>query len=131
MPDTIAAMIAEVNAAGYYFNNLFQLQDGSWRCNLRSEVMTPSWSQFGNGPDPATAVAETLAKLQAEKPKFRPKALLSDDPDISIPEFLKRHRPVIDPDKEREADAIAQAAGLLPDAMDLIGGAPAQADDLI
>lgn len=117
MKDTIAAMIAEVNATHYYFNNLFQLQDGSWRCNLRSDVMIPSWSQFGNGADPVSAVAECLAKLQADKPKFRPTPIAGEI-DIVIPEFLRRY-------KTESIDPVVEAG-----AVDLVGE-PAEADDLV
>lgn len=89
MTDTIAAMIVEVNAAGYFFNNLFQLQDGKWRCNLRSELMVPSHTEYGSGPDPVTAVAQALRKLQADKPQRRLDA--AELIELDIPAFLRRY----------------------------------------
>lgn len=125
--DTIAGMIAEVNAAGYFFNNLFQLQDGKWRCNLRSEVMVPSHSEFGTGPDPTTAVAEALRRMQADKPQRRAGA--DELTELDIPAFLRRHKdggvvgaPAPAPDLPGETRVAVD---------DLVGGAAAQADDLV
>lgn len=129
MTDTIAEMIQQANDAGYTFNNLFQLQDGSWRCNLRSELKVPAYVDFGNGPDPVSAIKATIKKMHDAAPRPR------NDPEteekrvgdgLDVLGFLKKPAPYTD--AESIAAAHADAAG---GDDDLIGGDPALTDDLI
>lgn len=122
MTDTIAEVIAQVNAAGYYFNNLFQLQTGQWRCNLRSDIMIPSHTDYGTGQDPETAVAEALRKMLADNP--RPSTGGPDNGDLQIPAFLKRQP------KTKPAPRLTSAETGDP-TDDLIGGSDSNNDDLV
>lgn len=60
-------MFAEIEAAGCIVNNLFQLTDGTWRCNLR--FRDPARAQanwvyeYSDAPTPEGAVMLTLRKF--------------------------------------------------------------------
>ena len=56
---------------GLKVNNLFQLQSGAWRCNLR--VDHPGaviLFNYGEGPDPFLATIAAWAKLQTDKGSY-------------------------------------------------------------
>jgi len=119
MSDPIALVIAQVNAAGYYFNNLFQLASGQWRCNLRSDIMIPSHTDYGTGPDPVTAVHEALRKMLADRP--REKVIVEDETAFDIPAFLRRQQVVIADDDLIGGPAPNNVAYADEDLGDLIG----------
>lgn len=51
-------LLAEIADRGFLVNNLFQLDDGSWQCNLRSpDHLFTDWSR---GPTPIIALSLAL-----------------------------------------------------------------------
>lgn len=56
---TLEQAFDSVKAAGLLFNNLFQLDNGMWRCNLRSST---DWFAFGEGVTPSLAIAAATKK---------------------------------------------------------------------
>lgn len=61
---SIEKIVADMNAAGFKINNLFQLDEGFWRCNLRSDRTGGTFYDFANG----TTMLDALRKA-AEKTK--------------------------------------------------------------
>lgn len=63
---SIESQIKTINAAGYKINNLFQLDENFWRCNVRGPDQT--FSEFGNGDTPEAALIEVQRKMKKIKP---------------------------------------------------------------
>lgn len=59
-PKTIEAALAAIAAKGYALHNLFQLEDRSWRANIRD--VSDHYYEFGDG---ATPTAALMAALEA------------------------------------------------------------------
>lgn len=59
---SIESQIKAINDAGYKINNLFQLDEDFWRCNVRGPDHT--FSEFGNGDTPETALIEVQRKMK-------------------------------------------------------------------
>lgn len=70
-------LIAEANEAGWLLNNLFQLSDGSFRANLRSDTHA---TLFGEGQTPEEALASALTS--AIVPIATPKLTFSRAPTL-------------------------------------------------
>jgi len=79
---TLEELLEEVKDRGLLVNNLFQLDDGSWQCNLR-KVDGVQWvcCAFALEPTPHAAILEALSKpldfpaievglLPADKPRL-------------------------------------------------------------
>ena len=62
-------IIKKINANGYHINNLFQLDPGYWRCNLRDNE-SECFFNFAEGKTPKEALVKALAKTE-EKPVKR------------------------------------------------------------
>lgn len=75
---TLESLIAEVNAAGFSFNNLFETAPGKWQCNLRT-ADDRNFAGYGYGASPVEAVAAAF-----DQAKRLPK-----DP-MEVPGFLQR-----------------------------------------
>jgi hypothetical protein len=50
-------------ARGVRFNNLFQLDSGAWRCNLRSTGAVECY-EFGDGASPSAAILAALSRVK-------------------------------------------------------------------
>lgn len=59
------AVLGTFSAAGVKCNNLFQLDDGTWRCNVRDAQGT---YEFFDHPDAIEAMKGALAKVGIEAP---------------------------------------------------------------
>jgi hypothetical protein len=62
---SLPAILAEVSAQGWLVNNLFQLDDGSWRADLRDATR---FTRFGNGPTPSAALDAALDAMTFDRP---------------------------------------------------------------
>lgn len=60
----------EIKRRGLRLNNLFQLNSGMWRANVRS-ADSLTFFEFGNGVDPSHALEEALRKSQDFAPVVR------------------------------------------------------------
>lgn len=56
-------MPLELAREGLLLNNLFQLNDGTWRANVRSKENSLVF-EFGNGPTPAAAFANAISRFR-------------------------------------------------------------------
>ena len=68
-------VIKELNARGFRVNNLFQLDETYWRCNLRG--IEETFFDFAEGKTPQEALQKALAKT-----KNPPKKVVEDFSDI-------------------------------------------------
>ena len=57
------ATIKKINANGYRINNLFQLDPGYWRCNLR-DTKSECFFDFAKGETAKEALINALAKTK-------------------------------------------------------------------
>ena len=65
---TIDDLVFEIQLEGLSVNNLFQLEDGSWRANLRgwpNEKHTEYFHEFATGPGPTEALEEAFEKAKS------------------------------------------------------------------
>lgn len=77
-------LFAEIAESNWLVSNLFQLADGSWQANLRSETHHTGW---GQGPSPAIAlsiaidlIAEAIESAPTEPTCVSTLALPSHEP---------------------------------------------------
>jgi len=68
--ETIEHWLREVKRRGLRVNNLFHLNSGMWRCNVRA-ADNSHFYEFGNGVDPQHAIEEALARVDAAR-KVKP-----------------------------------------------------------
>lgn len=62
-------IIKELNKNGFRINNLFQLGDGFWRCNVRKDNRdgtAGAFFEFANGTTAEEALYEALAKTKCK-----------------------------------------------------------------
>lgn len=58
-------LFAELAGDGWLVNNLYQLDDGSWRCNLRRPDTDGDWfTVFAEAPSAYDAIAECMDQRQ-------------------------------------------------------------------
>jgi hypothetical protein len=62
---TLEDLVAELYRSGLRLNNLFQLQDGTWRCNVRSNNEAHGWNYF-DAETPSAAVRGAILKASTE-----------------------------------------------------------------
>ena len=62
---TLETVLAEILERGWLVNNLFQLSDGSWQANLRTNLLA---TEFANGATPLEALALCIDKLECTVP---------------------------------------------------------------
>ena len=63
---TLEQAFAEVSAAGFVVNNLFQIDQATkWKCNLMS-VDARHYGDYGIDEQPAVAVMAALAKMKTD-----------------------------------------------------------------
>lgn len=80
---TIEQLLSEVQSSGLLVNNLFQLDDGGWRCSLRDES---GGYGFGDGEDAAAAIRSALFSAKnGNCSSFIENAIAED----ALAEFLK------------------------------------------
>ena len=57
---TLDQLVKEVQEQGFLINNLFQLEDGSWRCSLlqllKSQPISKGFYEYGDGSTPEDAL---------------------------------------------------------------------------
>jgi len=59
---TLEELIAYCEDEGFRLNNLFQLDDGSWQANLRSDDEN-TFHEFGQGPTHREALVAAMLKI--------------------------------------------------------------------
>ena len=65
-------LFADLASEGLKVNNLFQLQSGHWRCNLRADHPgAVILFNYGEGPDPYLAVIAAWARLATDKGSYQ------------------------------------------------------------
>ena len=62
---TLETVLAEILDRGWLVNNLFQLSDGSWQANLRTNLLA---TEFAYGATPLEALALCIDKLERTVP---------------------------------------------------------------
>jgi len=87
MPCTLDELLAEITHAKLRVSNLFQLDDGTWRCNLRNSTLAFS---FYDHPNPTAAVrgAIALAQHQSGVPLRTNKPRTSSEPKLTGKDLL-------------------------------------------
>lgn len=66
--DNFDDALAEVHAAGYVIQNLFQRDSGGWQANLRAEG-AKTYSEFGIASTPHGAMLAALVGAEPVRPK--------------------------------------------------------------
>lgn len=80
MSHSIEELFAEIGEMGWLVNNLYQLDDGSWRANIRRGQW---FTQFGKGDSPMEAMSEAMDKMSsAEESKEEAQTKVYDGPEI-------------------------------------------------
>lgn len=70
---TIEDLLAEIAERNWLLNNLFQLSDGSWQANLRSDTHYTDW---GRGSTPQEALSRAINNLSITY-KFEDRPVIS------------------------------------------------------
>lgn len=60
-------LFSDLAADGLRINNLFQLDSGHWRCNLRDDRFDTKMFTYGEGPDPYLAVLAAWGTLETNR----------------------------------------------------------------
>lgn len=58
---SLDSLLEECSASGWLLNNLFRLDDGEWRANLRS--VDGRFTEFGKGESASEALERTMSKI--------------------------------------------------------------------
>lgn len=58
---SVDELLLEIEERGWLLNNLFQRDDGSWQCNLRTVT---HHTAYGKGPSPDLALAEAIDAIE-------------------------------------------------------------------
>ena len=84
--ETIEQWLREVKRRGLRVNNLFHLDSGMWRCNLRTAgpPARTDYYEFGNGVDPQHAIEQALGKVTAAM-KVKPGAAHDPERPPNVP----------------------------------------------
>jgi hypothetical protein len=61
MGQGISTLLDEIADRGWFLNNLFQRNDGSWRCNLRDYTVATGW---GQGHSSTVAIEAAMASSE-------------------------------------------------------------------
>ena len=78
--DLLNALIDDVLLDGLLFNNLFQIGDRTWQCNLRLASDSTCF-HFGRGATPVEAITQARLKVDKLRPKVAPPVVDDDDDD--------------------------------------------------
>lgn len=62
---SLESLISELRDRGWRVNNLFELDDGSWQANLRTNLLA---TEFAYGDSPLEALALCIDKLERTVP---------------------------------------------------------------
>lgn len=70
--DELAALLAQVVDSGWRVNNLFQFNDGMWRCNLRYQTQNRGetithYHEFADAATPEEAVKSAIWNMQQKR----------------------------------------------------------------
>lgn len=93
---TTDEILAEIAESGWLINNLFQLSDGTWRANLRTEEYV---THFGEGPTPAIALDEALVSVNSALKIHQPAITHSVEAKLSLADLIRVHTSSVQPAK--------------------------------
>lgn len=65
----LSDLITSANSSGFLISNLFQLSDGSWQANLRTETYV---TEFGRGFTPEEALSDAIDRIETKLPFVQP-----------------------------------------------------------
>jgi hypothetical protein len=71
--DDLSALLAQVVESGWRVNNLFQFNDGKWRCNLRFQTQNRGgdtithYHEFADADTPVEAVQSAIWNMQQRR----------------------------------------------------------------
>lgn len=70
--DDLSALLAEVVKSGWRVNNLFQFNDGNWRCNLRFQAQNRGetltyYHEFADAQTPEEAVKSAIWNMKQKR----------------------------------------------------------------
>lgn len=85
-------LFAEISERGWLVNNLFQLDSGAWRANLRDNLRA---TQFADADSPELALALCLDKLESTVPLIPQTCDHTIEPAKNLAAILANLRPKV------------------------------------
>lgn len=77
MARELSELLSEIKAYGWLVNNLFQIDEETWRCNLRRVLyarepgVASKWfHEFCDGPTPEAAVGKAVKVMRKNKTPY-------------------------------------------------------------
>ena len=89
---TLESLLSEISERGWLVNNLFQLDSGAWRANLRDNLRA---TQFADANSPELALALCLDKLESTVPLIPQTCEHTFEPAKSLALILSNLRPKV------------------------------------
>jgi hypothetical protein len=89
---TLNNLFAEISERGWLVNNLAQLDDGTWRANLRTETHA---TQFSCADSPELALALCIDKLESTVPLISQTCEHTIEPAKNLASILANLRPKV------------------------------------
>jgi hypothetical protein len=89
---TLESLLSEIYERGWLVNNLFQLNDSTWRANLRNPSAA---TQFADADTPELALALCLDKLESAVPLIPQTCEHTFEPAKSLALILANLRPKV------------------------------------
>lgn len=97
---SIETLLTEISERGWRVNNLFQLDNGDWQANLRTDS---HYTQFGRGRTPSEALSLAIDAIETAK-EFQTKTVaysIDKTPSTNLSSILAKLQKPTEPIKRR------------------------------